>query len=125
MREIILVGVGGFIGSVLRYALSGWVHGFLKNPWFPYGTLAVNVSGCLLIGFCTGLAESRSVFTAEARLLIFIGILGGFTTFSTFAFETFSLARNAQTMGAALNVALELMLGLAGVWIGNMLARLA
>jgi fluoride exporter len=124
MLGIILVGVGGFVGSVLRYALSGWVHGWLKNPWFPYGTLAVNVSGCLAIGFCTGLAESRSVFTSEARLFIFIGILGGFTTFSSFAFETFTLARNAQTAPAAMNVALELILGLAGVWLGNMLARL-
>jgi CrcB protein len=71
-----------------------------------------------------GLAENRSVFTSEARLFIFIGILGGFTTFSSFAFETFSLARNTQSAAAAMNIALELILGLMGVWMGNVLARL-
>ena len=124
MREIVFVGVGSFVGGVLRYLLSTWVHRLMDNPWFPYGTLLVNVSGCLVIGFLAGLAEDRSVFTSEARLFVFIGILGGFTTFSSFALETFALARNTQMIGAATNVALQVILGLACVWFGNILARL-
>jgi len=94
MIRIVLVGVGSFVGGVLRYGLSTWVHRVLDNPWFPYGTLAVNVLGCLVIGFLAGLAETRTAFTSEARLFLFVGILGGFTTFSSFALETFSLARD-------------------------------
>lgn len=124
MREIIFVGAGSFLGGVLRYLLSTWVHRLLDNPWFPYGTLLVNVTGCLVIGFLAGLAEDRGVFTSEARLFVFIGILGGFTTFSSFALETFALARNTQMMGAATNVGLEVILGLVSVWCGNILARL-
>ena len=124
MRGIFYVGIGSFVGGVFRYLLSTWVHKILDNPWFPYGTLAVNGIGCLMIGFLTGLSENRSVFTPEARLFIFIGILGGFTTFSSFALETFSLARNTQNAAAAMNIALELILGLMSVWIGNVLSRL-
>jgi CrcB protein len=124
MGQIVLVGIGGFIGSILRYLMSGWVYRILDNPWFPYGTLAVNVLGCLLIGLLAGLAENRSFFTSETRVLVFIGILGGFTTFSAFAYETLSLAKNAQNLAALINVLLEVVLGLVSAWIGNALARL-
>jgi fluoride exporter len=97
MLQVFLVGAGGFLGAILRYAVGGWVHDMLNNASFPYGTLIVNAIGCLLIGFLSGLAESRSVFGPQARLFIFIGILGGFTTFSSFAYETFSLARILKT----------------------------
>ena len=90
----------------------------------PYGTLVVNVVGCLLIGFLSGLAENRSVFGPEVRLFLFIGILGGFTTFSSFAYETFSLARDNENLAAAVNVSAQLIFGLMGVWFGNALARL-
>jgi CrcB protein len=124
MLQMLLVGAGGFLGSVLRYLLSRWVHTVLNNPWFPYGTLVVNVVGCLVIGFLAGLAENRSVFTSNGRLFVFIGVLGGFTTFSSFAFETFSLARTTQNLAASVNVGLEVVLGLIAVWIGNILARI-
>jgi CrcB protein len=124
MRQVLLVGAGGFIGAVLRYALGGWVHDMLNNASFPYGTLVVNAVGCLLIGFLSGLAESRAVIGPEARLFIFIGILGGFTTFSSFAYETFSLARDTQNLAAIVNVFAQVILGLIGVWFGNLLARL-
>jgi fluoride exporter len=91
--------------------------------WFPYGTLVVNIVGCLLIGFLSGLAENRSVFGPEVRLFLFIGILGGFTTFSSFGYETFSLARDNENLAAAVNVFAQLILGLVGVWFGNTLAR--
>jgi len=121
---ILLVGAGGFLGSILRYVLSGWVHRILDNPWFPYGTLVVNVTGSLAIGFLAGLADSRSFFSSEARLFVFIGLLGGFTTFSSLTIETFSLARSAQLLAAAMNVTLQIFLGLVAVWLGNLLARL-
>jgi len=121
---ILLVGAGGFLGSILRYVLSGWAHRILDNPWFPYGTLVVNVTGSLAIGFLAGLADSRSLFSSEARLFVFIGLLGGFTTFSSLTIETFSLARSAQLLAAAMNVTLQIFLGLVAVWLGNLLARL-
>lgn len=124
MLQVLLVGAGGFLGAILRYALGGWVHDMLNNASFPYGTLVVNAVGCLLIGFLSGLAESRAVFGPEARLFIFIGILGGFTTFSSFAYETFSLARDTQNLAAIVNVFAQVILGLIGVWFGNLLARL-
>ena len=124
MLPILLVGAGGFLGSILRYVLSGWVHRILDNPWFPYGTLMVNVTGSLVIGFLAGLADSRSLFSSEARLFVFIGLLGGFTTFSSLTIETFSLARSAQLLAAAMNVSFQIFLGLLAVWLGNLLARL-
>jgi CrcB protein len=123
MLPIVLVGVGSLIGGILRYQLSTWVHRSLDNPWFPYGTLVVNVVGCSVIGFLAGLAESRAAFTSDARLFIFVGILGGFTTFSSFALETFALARDTQIAAALLNIAMQLTLGLAAVWFGNLVAH--
>ena len=123
MSGIVLVGVGSFLGGILRYGLSTWVHRVLDNPWFPYGTLTVNVLGCLVIGFLAGLAETRIALTSETRLFLFVGILGGFTTFSSFALETFSLARDTQNIAALINVGLQLILGLLAVWSGNILAH--
>ena len=124
MINIVLVGVGSFIGGALRYGLSTWVHRVLDNPWFPYGTLTDNVLGCLVIGFLAGLAETRAAFTSEARLFLFVGILGGFTTFSSFALETFLLARDTQSATALINIGLQLFLGLLAVWAGSVFARL-
>ena len=124
MLALLLVGAGGFLGSVFRYVLSGWVHRVLENPWFPYGTLVVNVSGSVAIGFLSGLAENRSLFPSDARLFVFIGILGGFTTFSSFALETFSLGRNTQIAAALANIMMQVFLGLLGVWFGNLLSRI-
>ena len=125
MKAIFLVGTGGFIGSVLRYLLSGWVFRLLDKPWFPAGTLAVNVLGCLVIGFLGGIAEQRRIFAPEFRLFVFIGILGGFTTFSAFADETASLVQNGHGAAALLNIALQVMVALFAVWVGGLLARFA
>jgi len=121
---IMLVGVGGFLGSVLRYLVGGWVHRLLDNPWFPYGTLVVNLVGCLVIGFLGGLADNRQVFSPESRLFVFIGILGGFTTFSSFAYETSAFLNDGQVVAASFNVGLQVLLGLVAVWIGGCLSRL-
>jgi fluoride exporter len=118
MRSVLYVGAGSFIGGIFRHLLVTWTSQIL-SPSFPYGTLAVNVLGSLLIGFLAGIAESRATFTTEARLFLIVEIVGGFTTFSAFAWETFSLPQ--KTVGA-LNIALQLLLGLLAVWIGHLLA---
>ena len=90
---------------------------------FPWGTLAVNSSGCLLIGFLAMLFEQRLVVAPETRTFVLIGLLGGFTTFSSFGFETFALLRDGNTLLAAANVAVNVTAGLIGVVGGAMLAR--
>ncbi len=118
-----MVGAGGFLGSIFRYALSGMVQRWFPLSTFPHGTLAVNLLGCFSIGLLSGLAESRQLFGPQARLLIFLGFLGGFTTFSTFGYETFALLREADFFRASANVLLSVGLGLAAVWLGSALAR--
>ena len=124
MLKLLLVGTGGFIGSVFRYILSGAVYQIFEKPWFPYGTLAVNIIGCLLIGFLSGLAENRQILSPEMRLTILIGLLGGFTTFSTFGYESFNLARDSQWIAAGANIGLQIILGVGAVWVGHVLSRL-
>lgn len=123
MIGVILVGVGSLIGGILRYGLSIWVYRALDNPWFPYGTLAVNLLGCAVIGFLSGLAEARAGFTPEARLFLFVGVLGGFTTFSSFALETFALARDGQDLAVLANIGSQVGLGLFAVWLGSAAAH--
>lgn len=124
MLAIMLVGIGGFLGSVLRYLVGGWVHRVLDNPWFPYGTLFVNLIGCLIIGFLGGLTETRQVFAPETRLFLFLGVLGGFTTFSSFAYETSAFLNDGQILLASFNVGSQVVLGLVAVWLGSCLSRL-
>lgn len=125
MVKILLVGTGGFFGSIFRYVLTGLIHRILStNVFFPYGTLCVNVFGCFLIGVFGGLVENRQLFGPEFRWLALIGLLGGFTTFSTFGFETFSLARDGQLVGMFANIFLHLILGLGAVWLGYVVSRL-
>jgi fluoride exporter len=125
VEKVLLVGVGGFMGSVLRYGVGGLV-GRIKAGWtFPLETLLINVAGCLVIGFLAGLSESRGVFSGSTRAFLFIGLLGGFTTFSTFGYETFQLIRDGQWQAAGLSTALQVILGIGGVWAGSVLARLA
>ncbi len=123
MKLALLAGAGGFIGTVLRYLLNTWIYRILAYPLFPYGTLFVNVMGCLTIGLLSGIAESRNVFTPELRIFIFIGILGGFTTFSSFGYDTFAFFRDGQIGLAGLNIFLQLFLGLSAVWLGFQIAR--
>jgi CrcB protein len=120
--KLILAGLGGFIGSSLRYVLTGYVQQTSRSISFPFGTLAVNLIGCFIIGFLSQLAESRGVFTAESRTFVFVGLLGGFTTFSAFGNETMNLWRDSQNGLAFANIAAHLVLGLGAVWISRSLA---
>ena len=123
MMVVLLVGSGGFLGSVIRYLAGQWVLSLSGNSAFPYGTLAVNVLGCLAIGILNGVAETRGLFNAEIRGLLFIGLLGGFTTFSSFSYETLALARDGQLLSAFLNVVLQMGLCLGAVWAGYRLSH--
>lgn len=123
MSTLFLIGIGGFVGSVLRYLTSGFIQQLTKSVEFPYGTLIVNIVGCLTIGFLSQLAEARGVFTAESRALVFVGILGGFTTFSTFGNETMNFFLDGETLPALANVGAHIVLGLGAVWLGRVLAH--
>ncbi|MDH5642292.1 MAG: fluoride efflux transporter CrcB [Nitrospira sp.] len=122
MIKLLLIGTGGFIGSILRYLVSGSVQAASHSIAFPYGTLAVNVAGCFLIGFLSELAEIRSFLSSDTRTFLIVGILGGFTTFSAFGNETMSLLRDGERALAMMNVSAQILLGLGAVWLGYSLA---
>lgn len=122
MNKIMAVAVGGALGSVLRYGLSNWVHSFVGRG-FPYGTLAVNVLGCLAMGILFVLFVERSSENTLWRTGLVIGLLGGFTTFSAFSIETFSLLEQGAMAKAIGYVAASLMLCLGATWLGVLLAR--
>jgi fluoride exporter len=113
-----VVGIGGFLGALARYGLSGLVHRVGATSGFPYGTLVVNLLGCLLIGMFVGLVEGRQMFAPEFRLFALIGVLGGFTTFSTFGYENFMLLRDAEYLRVAANIGIHVIAGIALVWLG-------
>jgi CrcB protein len=123
LRPLLLAGLGGFFGSAGRYLIGGWVHRALPFAAFPVGTLAVNVVGCFLIGLLGGLVDARQLLGPELRVFVMIGVLGGFTTFSTFAYETLALARDAELARALLNVAAQVVSSLVAAWLGYALAR--
>jgi CrcB protein len=120
--KLLLIGVGGGIGSVLRYLVAGWGQS-LTDSAFPLGTLIVNVSGCLLVGFLGALLTGSVLVREEHRIAILIGVLGGYTTFSTFGRETFLLAGDREYMFALLNLLLSNGLGLTAVWLGHRAAE--
>lgn len=113
-----VVGAGGFLGALARFGLGGLVHRIHGTSGFPYGTLVVNLVGCLLIGVIAGLIEGRQMFAPELRLFALVGILGGFTTFSTFGYENFVLIRDAEYLRMLANVGLHVIGGLMLVWLG-------
>src|SRR5262245_55132976 len=119
MGRILWVGLGGLIGSVFRYALSGLVQEWTKRDDFPVGTLTVNILGCLIIGLLSQLAEARGAFSPETRAFVIIGILGGFTTFSSFGNETINLWRDGEGSLAFINVAAQLMASFGSVLLGR------
>lgn len=121
--KYILIGIGGAIGAMGRYVLQGLVYQF-TGTGFPYGTLAVNLIGCFLIGLFMELSENRFFTDPQIRIFITVGILGGFTTFSTFGYETFSLLRDGEFMRASFNVINNVLIGLAAVWLGFITARI-
>jgi len=123
VSQVLAVALGGAIGSALRFLVGGWVHRALPGTAFPVGTFAVNLIGCLAIGLLAGLADLRQVLTPGARLFLLVGLLGGFTTFSSFAYETFALARDAETARALANAVFQVSFGFGAAWAGYAAAR--
>ena len=124
MREFLLVGGGGFVGSVIRHYGGGFVFHAAGSPKFPISTLAVNVIGCFLIGLLSSAAEHYQLLNHQTRLLLITGFLGGFTTFSAFGYETYFLVRDNHPSWAIANVLLQMTLGLSAVWFGHRLIDL-
>lgn len=121
--RILLLVLAGAAGTLCRYGLAGFVQSGL-GARFPWGTLVVNVAGCLLAGLLFGLFESRWALSGEARTIVFIGFLGAFTTFSGFMLETSELARDAQWLGAVGNLVLQNGLGALAMYGGLVASRL-
>jgi len=123
MMKVLLIFVGAGFGGVLRYALGGWVQG-LSGGTFPVGTLTVNVLGCFAIGFLGAFYSGSYMIREEYRLAVLVGLLGGFTTFSTFGYETFQLASDGGGwLRAGLNLVLSNGFGLTAIFIGTRLAE--
>lgn len=124
MLSIIAVGLGGCLGSILRYLMVNEVGRHCSGSSFPFGTLAVNMIGCFAIAFIGECGAGRAFLTAEMRLFIFVGILGGFTTFSAFGYETFYFLKTSQWALAFLNVGAQVLLGMAAVLLGYLAGRM-
>ncbi len=122
MVRVLAIAGGGALGAVLRYWVSSGTHALLGRG-FPYGTLVVNVLGSFAIGFLFVLFLERMTLSGEWRAGILVGVLGAFTTFSTFSIETLNLLEEGANLKASLNVALSVALCLAGAWFGLLLGR--
>ena len=121
LRQLLLVAAGGAIGSVARWRVSGWVLHQAVDWRFPIGTFVVNVLGCLIVGVLAGLAIKEDFFSTDQRLLLFTGVMGGFTTFSAFGLETFYLLRRGEYLIAGSNMVLSMVVGMAALWVGYQL----
>lgn len=123
MKDILLVGIGGFVGAVARYKLGGVILYATMQEHFPYSTFSVNLLGCLGIGVLAGLAEHHDMLDHDLRLLLFTGLMGGFTTFSAFGLDALHLLRRGELPTALLYITGSILFGLAAVWLGLKLTR--
>lgn len=122
--RLCIIGAGGFVGAVLRYLISSWVQYRSGSIVFPFGTMSVNLIGCFAIGLLSYLVENRSLLSPEARGFVLIGLLGAFTTFSTFGNETLGLIRDNRVDLAVVNAGAQVFVGVTMVWLGRILAAL-
>lgn len=122
MSKLLWIGIGAFVGANLRYLLQTWATG-RWGPDFPYGTLIINVSGSLILGFFITLVTQRVAMSPEWRAFVAVGLLGGFTTFSSFTVETLNLLQMGRWLPAGLYVGGNVFLGLIGAYLGIVLAR--
>ena len=124
IHRLFLIGLAGFAGTLCRYGLTEVVERRI-GPQFPLGTVLVNISGCLIAGFLFYPLNEKAFASDIVRTAVMIGFLGGFTTFSSFGVQTFTLARDGEIMLALLNFLLSNVVGLAFVWLGYSLSKLA
>ncbi len=122
-NRLVLLAVAGSVGTLCRYWLGDIMHR-LCGASFPWGTLTINVVGCLLFGFVWSLADERMLISPEARIVILTGFMGAFTTFSTYAFESAQMLKDADWLRAFANIALENVVGIAAVFLGFVSGRL-
>jgi CrcB protein len=122
-NRLLLLALAGAGGTLCRYWLGGLMQ-WLCGTSFPWGTLTINVLGCLLFGFVWTLADERMLISPQARIVILTGFMGAFTTFSTFAFESAQLLSDAEWLRAFANIALENIVGMAAVFLGFAIGRL-
>lgn len=122
LRTILLVGTGGFIGSVMRYLVQVFVEKDLSST-FPYGTLTANVAGSFIIGVVFALAEKGNLMSSEWRMFLAVGICGGFTTFSSFAYNNFVMLKENSFVPFFINVFGSLFLGILAVYLGVVVVR--
>ena len=123
LAEIFWIGVGGAMGAILRYGVSGYVQNQIRIGGFPLGTLVVNVVGCFLLGFLSRVVTGSGRLPSEGTLFLLVGMLGAFTTFSTFSKEAVDLFTNGQVGAALVHVAVHVVLGLTAVGGGYELER--
>lgn len=117
VTRCLLVGLGGGLGSMLRYMVGGYTSSRM-NARFPYGTFLVNCTGCFLIGLVVAVLAEKTELSPNWKYLIPIGFIGGYTTFSSFELETFRSVENGEMLIAGLNVSLSVVIGFIGVWLG-------
>ena len=122
MKALILIAMGGAFGAVLRYGASLSVYSLLGRG-FPYGTLFVNVSGSLLMGILSVIMLERFNIDPEWRAAVLVGVLGSFTTFSTFSIETLNLLEQGDVIRATANIVLSVLVCLVAVWFGVLIGR--
>ncbi len=127
LLQYLVIGLGGALGSMLRFGLGGLIDANVQKTGyiFPWGTIVVNITGCFVIGFIAMISaagEGRILLSPLTRSFITIGILGGYTTFSSFSLQTLTLMQSGQRWGAVANVVLSVVLCLVGVWLGAVLA---
>ena len=121
-RTLILVGIGGLAGSILRYLITLFFARQAGSA-FPYGTLVVNLTGCFLIGLIFALSEKGDVLSPEWRILLTTGFCGGFTTFSTFSYESIRLMQDGEVLFVSLYVGISVIVGLLATWLGMLIIR--
>ncbi len=121
MLKYLVVGIGGFLGAVARYAVAAYI-GSRFGGRFPYGTFVINMSGCFLVGFIVTLL-ARTTASQYWRYFIPIGFIGAYTTFSTFEYETLRAVQDGQLTTGLLNVALSVVVGFVAVWVGAAIGR--
>lgn len=120
MYTFLLIGIGGFIGAILRYVLGGWVQNSFIN--FPVGTLFVNVVGSFFLGLIMFLSEYQGLFSEETRVFLTIGVLGAFTTLSTFSYESFRLFDNSKLLLMAINLVSTVLFSIFAIYLGKIVA---
>jgi CrcB protein len=122
-RILMIIGTGSFLGGVSRFIVSRMVQNNADSA-FPFGTLVVNVLGCLIIGIVYGVADRGTIITPEMRLFLAVGFCGGFTTFSAFAAENIAMLRDGNVLYFALYAGISVFLGVLATWSGNVLTKL-